>query len=45
VGDSLEADGGAKALGCAFALVDPLPTDERATGLWDAVRAHDLLTP
>ncbi|MFF0637032.1 HAD family hydrolase [Nocardia sp. NPDC004151] len=45
VGDSLEADGGAKALGCAFALVDPLPTDDRATGLWDAVRAHDLLSP
>ncbi|MFD7847362.1 HAD family hydrolase [Nocardia sp. NPDC059764] len=45
VGDSLEADGGAKALGCAFALVDPLPTDDRATGLWDAICAHDLLIP
>ncbi|QVI20153.1 HAD-IA family hydrolase [Nocardia tengchongensis] len=45
VGDSLEADGGAKALGCTFALVDPLPTEDRATALWDAVRAHGLLTP
>ncbi|MGW4350699.1 HAD family hydrolase [Nocardia sp. NPDC004582] len=44
VGDSLAADGGAKALGCAFALVDPLPAADRATGLWDAVRAHGLLT-
>ena len=26
VGDSEEADGGARALGCGFALVDPLPT-------------------
>ena len=27
VGDSEEADGGAVAVGCRFALVDPLPTD------------------
>ena len=33
VGDSDEADGGARALGCAFALVDPLPTWERPDGL------------
>ena len=33
VGDSEEADGGARALGCRFALVDPLPTDQRADGL------------
>lgn len=33
VGDSEEADGGARALGCAFALVDPLPTGERHDGL------------
>lgn len=33
VGDSEEADGGARALGCAFALVDPLPTNERPDGL------------
>lgn len=39
VGDSEENDGGARALGCQFALVDPLPTAERATGLTDALRA------
>ena len=33
VGDSDEADGGARAVGCGFALVDPLPTAERADGL------------
>ncbi|GAB0103153.1 HAD family hydrolase [Nocardia sp. JMUB6875] len=44
VGDSDEADGGARALGCAFSLVDPLPTVDRPSGLWDAVRAHGLLT-
>ncbi|WP_433566410.1 HAD family hydrolase [Nocardia sp. CA-151230] len=44
VGDSAEADGGASALGCAFALVDPLPTAERPSGLREAVRAHGLLT-
>jgi HAD superfamily hydrolase (TIGR01509 family) len=40
VGDSEEADGGAKALGCAFALVDPLPTAERPDGLLFALRSH-----
>ncbi|MFG1795047.1 HAD family hydrolase [Nocardia sp. NPDC049149] len=40
VGDSAEADGGATALGCRFALVDPLPTWERPTGLIDALREH-----
>lgn len=38
VGDSIENDGGARALGCAFALVDPLPVAERPTGLIDALR-------
>jgi HAD superfamily hydrolase (TIGR01509 family) len=33
VGDSEEADGGARAVGCAFALVDPLPTERRPDGL------------
>ncbi|ULE34139.1 HAD family hydrolase [Mycobacterium sp. IDR2000157661] len=33
VGDSDEADGGARALGCRFVLVDPLPTAERTAGL------------
>ncbi|WP_326548140.1 HAD-IA family hydrolase [Mycolicibacterium sp. ND9-15] len=37
VGDSDEADGGARALGCGFALVDPLPTTERADGLRTAL--------
>jgi len=43
VGDSEEADGGAKALGCAFALVDPLPTSERPDGLRTALRTHGVL--
>ncbi|MGQ9410387.1 HAD family hydrolase [Mycolicibacterium gilvum] len=42
VGDSDEADGGARALGCAFALVDPLPTRERSDGLLGALRAHGI---
>ncbi|MGO4442035.1 HAD family hydrolase [Mycobacterium sp. 2YAF39] len=33
VGDSDEADGGARALGCGFVLVDPLPTTQRRDGL------------
>ncbi|BBZ26622.1 hydrolase [Mycolicibacterium madagascariense] len=37
VGDSEEADGGARALGCRFALVDPLPTAQRPDGLITAV--------
>ena len=37
VGDSEEADGGALAVGCRFALVDPLPTTERPRGLLEAV--------
>lgn len=43
VGDSEEADGGARALGCAFALVDPLPTSERPDALLTALRAHGVL--
>ncbi|MDY6998316.1 MAG: HAD-IA family hydrolase [Actinomycetota bacterium] len=42
VGDSDEADGGARALGCAFALVDPLPTGERRDGLIAALWAHGI---
>jgi HAD superfamily hydrolase (TIGR01509 family) len=37
VGDSDEADGGARALGCGFILVDPLPTVERRDGLKTAL--------
>ncbi|SCX26183.1 HAD family hydrolase [Mycolicibacterium fluoranthenivorans] len=40
IGDSEEADGGARALGCAFALVDPLPTAQRPDGLLHALREH-----
>lgn len=43
VGDSEEADGGAKALGCAFALVDPLPTAERPDGLLTALHSYGVL--
>ena len=42
VGDSEEADGGARALGCEFALVDPLPTTERPDALLSALRAHGV---
>jgi HAD superfamily hydrolase (TIGR01509 family) len=42
VGDSEEADGGARAAGCAFALVDPLPTDARPDGLVRALSAAGL---
>lgn len=38
VGDSEEADGGARAVGCQFALVDPLPTAERPEGLIAALQ-------
>lgn len=43
VGDSAEADGGATQLGCAFALVDPLPTATRTDGLLTALREHSVL--
>lgn len=42
VGDSEENDGAARALGCSFALVDPLPIAQRPTGLVDALRAAGL---
>jgi HAD superfamily hydrolase (TIGR01509 family) len=42
VGDSEEADGGARAVGCAFALVDPLPTDARPDGLVRALRGAGI---
>ena len=38
VGDSEEADGGARTIGCGFILVDPLPTVERPDGLMRALR-------
>jgi HAD superfamily hydrolase (TIGR01509 family) len=42
VGDSDEADGGARAIGCGFALVDPLPTMQRRDGLRDALADHGV---
>lgn len=39
VGDSVEADGGATAIGCRFAAVTALPTTQRPTALIDIVRA------
>ncbi|WP_188984184.1 HAD family hydrolase [Saccharopolyspora thermophila] len=41
VGDSEEADGGAAAVGCQVAIVDPVPTAQRPDGLLTAV--GDLL--
>ncbi|NMM89314.1 haloacid dehalogenase [Rhodococcus sp. SRB_17] len=43
VGDSEIADGAARELGCAFALVDPLPTAQRPRALLDAVAKFGLL--
>ena len=42
VGDSDEADGGARAVGCGFLLVDPLPTTERHDGLRMALTDYGL---
>jgi HAD superfamily hydrolase (TIGR01509 family) len=42
VGDSEEADGGARTLGCGFLLVDPLPTTERPNGLRIALTGHGV---
>jgi HAD superfamily hydrolase (TIGR01493 family) len=37
IGDSDGADGGARDVGCGFALVDPLPTAQRPCGLRNAL--------
>jgi HAD superfamily hydrolase (TIGR01509 family) len=42
VGDSDEADGGARALGCGFVLVDPLPTAQRPDGLQNALAEYGV---
>ncbi|WP_338837554.1 HAD-IA family hydrolase [Gordonia polyisoprenivorans] len=42
VGDSEEADGGARRIGAAFELVHDLPPQQRPTALGDAVRAHGI---
>jgi HAD superfamily hydrolase (TIGR01509 family) len=42
IGDSEEADGGARDVGCRFALVDPLPTDQRPDALIEALMANGI---
>ena len=42
VGDSDEADGGARAVGCGFVLVDPLPTQQRRDGLTAALAKYGM---
>jgi HAD superfamily hydrolase (TIGR01509 family) len=42
VGDSDEADGGARAVGCGFMLVDPLPTSQRTDGLTRALTEYGV---
>ncbi len=42
VGDSDEADGGARAIGCGFSLVDPLPTSARTDGLLRALTDYGI---
>lgn len=39
VGDSMEADGASRAIGCGFAQVEPLPVNARPAALLEAVRA------
>jgi HAD superfamily hydrolase (TIGR01509 family) len=42
IGDSDEADGGARAIGCDFVLVDPLPTAQRTDGLRSALTEYGV---
>ncbi|AFR48287.1 HAD family hydrolase [Gordonia sp. KTR9] len=42
IGDSETADGGARALGCSFALVHDVPPADRPTALLDAVTSHGV---
>lgn len=42
IGDSLEADGGAAALGCAVEIIPALPTNERPDALLAALARHGL---
>ena len=42
IGDSDEADGGARAVGCGFSLVDPLPTSQRTDGLTRALTEYGV---
>jgi HAD superfamily hydrolase (TIGR01509 family) len=42
VGDSDEADGAAREIGCRFALVDPVPTSQRPDALLKALREFGI---
>jgi HAD superfamily hydrolase (TIGR01509 family) len=42
IGDSDEADGGARGIGCGFVLVDPLPTAQRTDGLRSALTEYGV---
>lgn len=42
VGDSEENDGASRGVGIDFILVDPLPTDQRRTGLLDALAGRAI---
>jgi FMN phosphatase YigB (HAD superfamily) len=42
IGDSVAADGGAAALGCAVEIVPPIPTTERPDSLLAALAKHGL---
>lgn len=42
VGDSDDADGGARDVGCGFVLVDPLPTAQRPDGLLQALASYGV---
>lgn len=43
VGDNADADGAARDLGCAFALVEPTTPEQRPDGLLNALREHGVL--
>jgi HAD superfamily hydrolase (TIGR01509 family) len=42
IGDSEEADGGARDVGCRFTLIDPLPTAQRPDALIEALKANGI---
>lgn len=44
VGDSVEADGGATAVGCAFVTVARVPPGDRPSALTEALAAHGVRT-
>ena len=44
IGDSVEADGGATAVGCAFVTVARVPPGDRPSALTEALAAHGVRT-